>query len=661
MLLPSAATEILVFESTGSSLANPNSQIPAAAIIIPESKTLNAGDSYYSFASVSDVHVNYTDYGAAQKWTNALNLFAQKKLDSVIISGDMTGSGSMSEYQSYIAAIEASNFPADKIFEARGNHDSQNNAMFLRFTSSDLEKRPNSTSPYFYVLVESPDGHKDNLFIFLAQELSNASNTNLQDNFSDNQMNWLESLLEQYAGTDTNIFIVEHAVIRNFGPGDRYNGVYVQPLIFSNQYKNNMRLKSLLTEYKEVIMMTGHTHLSFYDWLNYSDENGTAARMIHNSSISQPRSYTSSGSISYNSEGKTTSTYGSEGYMVYVYDDYILYVGYNLSTGKIIPRASFILESYVENRSDVTNIELKSSPTKTKYLVGEFFDPTGIEIEAVYSDGTRATVNGWGIDKLGELSAEDKEIIVSYGELSKTISVKIKVGDYLLFEGDGTKDSPYLISTSDDFLKLTQLFNQSTESQPFGKDMFFLQTADIDMTGVAGYDGTNAQSGIKHTFSGVYDGGGHKLTVAITASSGQRSVFPYLCGVICNLTMRGSISAPESAQPIRTTQTSGVIANCDISLTLTSSIENGLCYSNHGTIFRNYVHSDSKVAVCTTNDGKTYNVISDPAKLEQFLNESSSDTNSGLAAIRQIDPAFTLDDLLPFEISNGELVFKSKA
>lgn len=93
-------------------------------------------------------------------------------------------------------------------------------------------------------------------------------------------------------------------------------------------------------EHKEIIMLNGHTHLSIREGLNFSDE---YARIIHNGSVSQPRSYTASGSISYDSEGKTTAKYGSEGYVVRVYSDAIVFQGADLSTKKIIPTVCFIM------------------------------------------------------------------------------------------------------------------------------------------------------------------------------------------------------------------------------------------------------------------------------------------------------------------------------
>ncbi|MGN1081626.1 MAG: metallophosphoesterase family protein, partial [Acutalibacteraceae bacterium] len=501
-MIPAAATKIVLFNSliTDKSLKNAISYYE-----IPAYKRITTGDVRRTFASVSDVHVNYDDngYGASEKWTAALNFFNKNGMDYVIVSGDMTGTGTETEYQRYVNASLSSDYPFENIYEARGNHDSTQNENFLKYTSGSGEVRPYENSPYYYVLLDENGGAKDDLFIFMAQELSATGGTSTTDNFSDAQLDWVENLLKNYSGTNTNIFLVEHSMIRNFGPGDKYDGAYSEPMYFADQFSGNMRFKSLLTEYKEVIMMSGHTHLSLYEHYNYSDENGNAARMIHNGSTSQPRSYTASGTISYNSEGKTTETYGSEGYLVYVYDDYVCYIGCNLSEGKIIPSASYIIPLYSENRSDVASIDVTQMPDKTEYEEGEYFDPTGMVITATMSDGSRQIVKGWGISSVYKLTADDKSVTVNFGGCTAAVAISVK-GEQT-FEGLGTSDNPYLISSADDFNRLTDLFNESkSSSSKYGEGLYFRQTADIDMTGYSGYNGTAADGNNKKYFAGNY-------------------------------------------------------------------------------------------------------------------------------------------------------------
>lgn len=615
MLLPPEATALVLFTGTTKAPASTAMENAAAVYELPAEKKVTLGDVTFSFASVSDAHLNYDDsgYGASAKWTAALNFFAEKEMEAVILSGDMTSSGGTTDYTRYQNAIAASNYPASQIYEAQGNHDSQQVARFLSVTSGGDEVHPFAGSAWFYKMFPGDEGEKDNLFIFMAQELGATNVTPTSDNFSAKQLDWVEGLLEEYAGTNTNIFLVEHAVIHNFGPGDRYDGVYVEPMKFDDKFPGNMRLKALLTEYKEVIMMTGHTHLSLYENCNFGDEQGTAARMIHNSSTSQPRSYTSSGSISYDSEGRTTATAGSEGYLAYVYGDYVTYLGHNLTTRKIIPQACFLLSSYSENREDAVSISVTTAPTKTAYFAGDWFSGAGMVVEATYADGSTAPVKGWSVSKVGGLKATDTSVEITYGDC-EPVPVAISVvtpsvhGEGVL-SGSGTATDPFLIQTAADFAELTKLFNKSTSSSsPCGTGYFYRQTADIDMTGFEGYAGTNASGNGKCYFGGIYDGDGYTLTVAINGA-GDASVFPYITGAIINLRMRGSIIGTSAAQPVRTVQAGAVVANCDFGLSLSSSKSSGVCYTNYSVLYNIFTHCTGvNYTVAATNNGSYQNV-----------------------------------------------------
>ena len=103
------------------------------------------------------------------------------------------------------------------------------------------------------------------MFIFMAQEIQGPSDSAAYDNFSKTQIDWLENVLNQYGNTNTNIFLIEHSPFLNWSPGDRIPGDYARKITFKESYRQTMRLKSLLETYKNVIMMTGHTYLTFYE------------------------------------------------------------------------------------------------------------------------------------------------------------------------------------------------------------------------------------------------------------------------------------------------------------------------------------------------------------------------------------------------------------
>ena len=157
-----------------------------------------------------------------------------------------------------------------------------------------------------------------------------------------------------------NLNIVEHALIANYGAGDRYNGAYSQPMRIRSGHTNIKRFVTLLEEYTEAIWMSGHTHLGFTTSVDFVDRvygaGGTlttkpTARSVHNSSVAQARWY-SGGSIVY----KESYESGSEGYIGYVYADDIVYEGVSFkeytpgSTDwqsalqhKVFARATFIM------------------------------------------------------------------------------------------------------------------------------------------------------------------------------------------------------------------------------------------------------------------------------------------------------------------------------
>ncbi len=248
MIIPYGAKNLAVFFSDGELLFS-TGLYNAVLYEIPEEKRFVKGNEEMTFASVSDIHVNYSQ--GPELWTKALDYFNELDLEMVVVSGDATNEGSAAEYTKYNDSIAASQYPAEKIYTARGNHDSQQNANYITYTSRDDMVRPFENSPWFYVLKKGDEGEKDNLFIFLAQELDwGISNTPGEDNFSAEQLDWFEGVLKQFAGTNTNIFIAEHAYFHNWGPGDRYDGIYVQPMKINDAYTGNMRFQRLLMEYK---------------------------------------------------------------------------------------------------------------------------------------------------------------------------------------------------------------------------------------------------------------------------------------------------------------------------------------------------------------------------------------------------------------------------
>ena len=527
--LPYEARRLVIFESK-KQFYNENFKIEDASDIIeiPKEKRLKLTDSTFTFGTTSDIHINFESlgFGSRNKWVQTLDFYSSKNVNHLIITGDMTGeSGLEDDYQYYIDSIKNSSIPLSNVYEAIGNHGNSSSMLpyFTKYTSGSDEVHPYPNSAYYHVFVGG------NLFIFMAQELNGPSDSAAYDNFSKAQIDWLEGLLDTYGKTDTNIFVIIHSPFLNFGPGDRNNGTYTKMITFKPEYTQTMRLKALFEEYKDCVILSGHTHLTYYEDENYSNENDSFARMVHVSSGTQTSSYNGGSTMISDTDGRYNNTpyYGSEGYVVEIYNDYILFKGYNISTGKLIPMGCILMP--------------------TKAYGGTYKEPDS-----------------------AETLPDDTNI-------------------YDILNGSGTLEDPYQIATEEQFYRLTKAFETSTSktmSEMVGYGKYFIQINDLDMSKHDKYQGTFAEGGLRYTFAGNYNGNGHTINVNITSGSGNVSVFPYTYGVITNLKITGSIKGGTCAQPVRALY--GQIINCIFDLNLTASQTAGIVYSNYGYVYNVY-------------------------------------------------------------------------
>lgn len=537
IMIPEGATGIAVFESDTHFLDNPpNIASAVAKCAIPAEKQLNLGDAEVTFGTASDVHMNYEYYGrsAYSKWSTILDFYAENNASYVIVTGDMTGDASdptplLQQYEDYVDLINDSEISIDSVYESIGNHGNTPNdlGMFSEYTEGSDEVHPYDHSPYFYVLKKGVNGAKDNLFVFLWQELSSAGQSAKIDNFSQAQIDWLAGVLDEYDNESTNIFLIAHSPFLNYGAGDRYKGGgYTALTTFSTDFAQNMRLKGLLQYHKDVIVMSGHTHLTLYDGQNYSDVNNEFARTVHVSSTCWPRAYNADAtSCPAGTDGRKSAgtDYGSEAYLVSVYADYIVYTGYNMTTGKIIPAACLIM------------------PTKT------YDAPT--PDESFEGSGTK--------DDPYLIQNEQDFLLLTSGFNANTSSEVEKMYGY----------GKYFLQTND--IDLTKIKAYCGTNASGAKNP---------------YD--SASNYYKSAFAGTYNGDGYSIKINIDAPDDQRSVFPYLYGTIVNTVIKGKIVADGAVQPIRTSR--GNIINCYFDLELSASMTNGGLYTNYNYVYNLY-------------------------------------------------------------------------
>lgn len=111
------------------------------------------------------------------------------------------------------------------------------------------------------------------------------------------------------------------------------------------------------------------------------------------------------------------------------------------------------------------------------------------------------------------------------------------------FAGAGTAANPYKIDS------LAALRGLQTNVNRFKKTYegeYFLQTADIDMTGVKSWDqiGTIARNSVSYPFKATYDGGGHKITNWTFDYSKQSD--PRYAGLFGNVSVLKNLTLDET-------------------------------------------------------------------------------------------------------------------
>ncbi len=151
----------------------------------------------------------------------------------------------------------------------------------------------------------------------------------------------------------------------------------------------------------------------------------------------------------------------------------------------------------------------------------------------------------------------------NYYHSSEFIKEEVK----LQLSGEGTKASPYLVTSAEDFYNFTQMLQ--TGETFSGK--YFKQTANIDMTSISYYSGIGAP----YVFAGVYDGAGHTINVKISSGT-DTTLFPYLTGTVMNLVTTGTINNSGITGGIaRSVRVGGLIVNCGSTINITSSGNTG--------------------------------------------------------------------------------------
>jgi hypothetical protein len=281
----------------------------------------------------------------------------------------------------------------------------------------------------------------------------------------------------------------------------------------------------------------------------------------------------------------------------------------------------------------VEKIQIIRRPDNLLYADGETFDPAGIVVQAVYTNGKKEKIpayeegTGYGYtlskNKGDRLSAADTSVTVSFTYRSRTAeaSVPIHVLDTEapeVIENEEKKTSTAVIASENDLI----WFNNQVTT---GKNTKLMAELETDLTLTSDWwrpTGLNADGDIQNPYEGTFDGKNHTITVNITEQKSvdynASALFAALgtTGVVKNLTAAGSIEGNAHTAGIAGSVDGGKIINCVNRASISGSSYAGgiagelgnaasvLCCINQGTVTAASEYAGG-IAGCCDGDGIT--------------------------------------------------------
>lgn len=294
----------------------------------------------YSFGVISDVHIGVST--AEDDLTNALNYFNKYGCTHVCCSGDVAQNGKISQLETYKSLIHSN------VHTVMGNHEWWGEATGQAdpITIADWERILDKEHNYYF-------SQGNDVFIMMSMSSADA------DCFTTQQMKWLQGVLEE--NRNKRCFIFEHLFPYNPNCcGNAYNLYGDDGLWRVGTYR--AVLESLLRHYKNTILFHGHSHIPFEYQTNVTEypanyDNYFGIHSIHVPGLARLRKKAN------NEHGYTQDAAGSQGYVVDVYDDYVIVKGRDFVAGKFLPIAHYCLDTrikpieantYVDNTGTIT-------------------------------------------------------------------------------------------------------------------------------------------------------------------------------------------------------------------------------------------------------------------------------------------------------------------
>ena len=357
-IIPKEATRIVAIKDG----------IIKASYNIPSNK-LNTDTKLYSIGLLSDIHIDVTDdkSDSVSDFQNALSRFKTENVTAICCTGDTVVDGTQAEVEKFIEVKNSTTIP---MYIARGNHDCRSYSL----------ANWNLVEPNGQYFEKEIGG---DIYLFMGMK---AENYNL-DLFSTDQLNWLEERLKKYE--NRRVFLFEHVFVE---PTGNVHNLYPYSSMGNVDGQPGKIFRNLMAKYRNVILFTGHSHLEFQlqrlsDNANCSERTESLCHRVHIPSCAKPRANDVS---TEDVKGNTYTNYGSsEGYVMDVYQDYIILKGINFVDNKYLPLAQYRINT-TPIIDDATNLLF--------HLDGSNPENTASVIKDLSGNGNDFTANNVALD-----------------------------------------------------------------------------------------------------------------------------------------------------------------------------------------------------------------------------------------------------------------------
>lgn len=284
------------------------------------------GTPLYTFGLLSDTHVDGDGSDTAYSISdlnNAIKFFNDEGCAFITYCGDLTHDGRDVDFTALKSCLDTSTIPN---YTIRGNHDCKNTVDVYKNTTG-MEQD--------YTITKNND-----LFIFLSLDNDdNGTNRTTTGGLTQEKVDWLTNIIN--TSNHQRIFLFYHFFFRNTS-GDGAGRSYPYGTIGDSTLTSYARdFVNLVKTTPNLIFCTGHSHFKF----NLQDKNPNAnyyhindgCYYIHVPSGAKPRIPNGSSSVQ--------SLYAdSEGYLVEVYRDKVLFKPRDFISSKYLLEYAYIIE-----------------------------------------------------------------------------------------------------------------------------------------------------------------------------------------------------------------------------------------------------------------------------------------------------------------------------